>query len=117
MRIWINSVGYKHLLFDVPGISLYASHLHLFGNVTHSRAGQDLRAVSLSTFNDILSVVAPPIAEHEVIQVWLSHDLEGYDGVETLVYRALARVNIGQLSVKQPLYSSIASIPTDLRAS
>lgn len=52
----------------------------------------DLKAVSLSTFNDILNVVAPPIAEHEVIQVWLSHDLEGYDGVETLVYRALARV-------------------------
>lgn len=48
--------------------------------------------MSLSTFNDILNVVAPPIAEHEVIQVWLSHDLEGYDGVETLVYRALARV-------------------------
>lgn len=55
-------------------------------------AANDLKAVSLSTFNDILNVVAPPIAEHEVIQVWLSHDLEGYDGVETLVYRALARV-------------------------
>ena len=41
---------------------------------------------------DILNVVAPPISEHEVIQVWLSHDMKGYDGVESLVYRALARV-------------------------
>jgi len=53
----------------------------------------DLKAVSLSTFNGILNAVAPPIAEHEVIQVWLSHDLEGYDGVESLVYRAFGRVN------------------------
>jgi len=52
----------------------------------------DLKAVSLSTFNGILNAVAPPIAEHEVIQVWLSHDLEGYDGVETLVYRAFGRI-------------------------
>lgn len=39
-----------------------------------------------------MNVVAPPIAEHEVIQVTLSHDMIGYDGVETLVYRGLARV-------------------------
>jgi len=54
--------------------------------------GKDLTSKGLSTFNDILNVVAPPIAEHEVIQVWLSHDMEGYDGVESLVYRALARI-------------------------
>jgi len=48
--------------------------------------------VSLSTLTDILNVVAPPIAEHEVIKVWLSHDMQGYDGVEDLVYRALARI-------------------------
>jgi len=56
------------------------------------KIGQDLKTVSLSTLTDILNVVAPPIAAHEVIQVWLSHDLEGYDGVETLVYRALTRI-------------------------
>jgi len=41
---------------------------------------------------DLLNVVAPPISEHEVIQVWLSHDMKGYDGVETLVYRAMTRI-------------------------
>ena len=56
------------------------------------RLGKDLRRVGLSTFNDILNAVAPPISEHEVIQVWLSHDMQGLDGVETLVYSALTRV-------------------------
>lgn len=59
-----------------------------------SNAGQDLKRVGISTFTDILNVVAPPISEHEVIQVWLSHDMQGYEGVETLVYRALARVRV-----------------------
>ena len=56
------------------------------------RPGMDLRRVGLSTFNEILNAVAPPISEHEVIQVWLSHDMQGLDGVETLVYSALTRV-------------------------
>lgn len=55
--------------------------------------GQDFKRVGLSTLTDILNVVAPPISEHEVIQVWLSHDMKGYEGVESLVYRALARVS------------------------
>ena len=54
--------------------------------------GQDIKRVGLSTFTDILNVVAPPISEHEVIQIWLSHDMTGYEGVETIVYRAIARV-------------------------
>ncbi|KAF5368323.1 hypothetical protein D9758_002343 [Tetrapyrgos nigripes] len=56
------------------------------------KIGQDFRRVGLSTLTDILNVVAPPISEHEVIQVWLSHDMKGYDGIENLVYRSLARV-------------------------
>ncbi|KAG8965630.1 hypothetical protein FRC00_010183 [Tulasnella sp. 408] len=56
------------------------------------KLAQDLRTTSLSTLTGIMNVVAPPIAEHEVIQVTLSHDMIGYDGVETLVYRGLARV-------------------------
>lgn len=41
--------------------------------------------------------MAPPISEHEVIEVTLSHDMEGYDGVESVVYRALARVSTCQV--------------------
>ena len=60
--------------------------------VAQTTAGTDFKRVGLSTLTDILNVVAPPISEHEVIQVWLSHDMAGYEGVESLVYRALSRV-------------------------
>ncbi|KAJ4476713.1 maintenance of telomere capping protein 1 [Lentinula aciculospora] len=56
------------------------------------KLGQDFKRVGLSTLTDILNVVAPPISEHEVIQIWLSHDMNGYDGVENLVFRAMTRV-------------------------
>ena len=56
--------------------------------------GQDFKRVGLSTLTDILNVVAPPIAEHEVIQIWLSHDMQGYEGVETVVYRSMTKVSI-----------------------
>ncbi|GAA5865314.1 hypothetical protein JCM1840_001524 [Sporobolomyces johnsonii] len=54
--------------------------------------GKDLKSTTLKSLTDLLNAVAPPIAEHEVIQVSLSHDMVGYDGVETLVYRGLAKI-------------------------
>lgn len=54
--------------------------------------GKDLRDRSLSAFSEILNAVAPPISEHEVLRVSLSHDMHGYDGVESIVYQALAKV-------------------------
>ncbi|KAJ3790342.1 maintenance of telomere capping protein 1 [Lentinula aff. detonsa] len=56
------------------------------------KLGQDFKRVGLSTLTDILNVVAPPISEHEVIQIWLSHDMTGYDGIENIVYRAMTRI-------------------------
>jgi len=56
--------------------------------------GQNIQRIGLSTLNDILNVVAPPISEHEVIQIWLSHDMQGYDGVESVVYKAFAKVRV-----------------------
>ena len=61
-------------------------------NSSEATLGQDFKRVGLSTLTDILNVVAPPISEHEVIQVWLSHDMIGYEAVESLVYKALTRV-------------------------
>lgn len=60
---------------------------------TQHSSGQDFKRVGLSTLTDILNVVAPPIAEHEIIQVWLSHDMSGFDGIEGVVFRALSRVS------------------------
>ena len=68
------------------GVMEYARGAHL------DQLGSNLKETTLSRLNDLLNAVAPPIAEHEVIQVSLSHDMVGYDGVETLVYRALAKV-------------------------
>ncbi|KAJ3770072.1 maintenance of telomere capping protein 1 [Lentinula raphanica] len=56
------------------------------------KLGQDFKRVGLSTLTDILNVVAPPISEHEVIQIWLSHDMTGYDGIENIVFRSMTRV-------------------------
>lgn len=55
--------------------------------------GKELKSTTLKSLTDLLNAVAPPIAEHEVIEVWLSHDMKGYDGVETLVYRGLSKVS------------------------
>ncbi|KAH8929525.1 hypothetical protein BT69DRAFT_1345818 [Atractiella rhizophila] len=54
--------------------------------------GSDLRTLGGKTFHDILNAVAPPIAEHELIEVTLSHDMAGYDGVEALVYAVLVKI-------------------------
>ncbi|BGP19032.1 hypothetical protein JCM10213_009258 [Rhodosporidiobolus nylandii] len=64
----------------------YAKGAHL------DQIGKDLKSTTLKSLTDLLNAVAPPIAEHEVIQVSLSHDMVGYDGVESLVYRGLAKI-------------------------
>lgn len=58
---------------------------------------REITETGMKAMQDIMNAVAPPIAEHEVIQVNLSHDMLGYEGVETLVYRALAKVGLPRL--------------------
>ncbi|GAA96652.1 uncharacterized protein L969DRAFT_90566 [Mixia osmundae IAM 14324] len=53
---------------------------------------KDITEQGMKTLTDLMNAVAPPISQHEVIQVSLSHDMIGYDGVETLVFRALTKV-------------------------
>lgn len=55
-------------------------------------SGKDLKSTTIKSLTDLLNAVAPPISEHEVIEVTLSHDMIGYDGIETLVYRGLSKV-------------------------
>lgn len=50
--------------------------------------GNDL----LTGAKSVIATIAPPISEHEVIEVWLSHDMVGYRGVDGLVYRGLSKV-------------------------
>ncbi|PWN51544.1 hypothetical protein IE53DRAFT_386080 [Violaceomyces palustris] len=56
------------------------------------KLGEDLGKVGKRGWNEILNAVAPPIAAHEVIQVTLSHDMVGYDGIEEVTFRVLSKV-------------------------
>ncbi|CAG7846721.1 SubName: Full=Uncharacterized protein {ECO:0000313/EMBL:CCA74245.1} [Serendipita indica DSM 11827] len=81
----------KHLPNDQAkkwgeGVMTYVKQAQL------DKIGTDLRNVGMSTLTQMINAVAPPIAEHEVIQIWLSHDMKGYEGVESIVYRSLARI-------------------------
>jgi len=66
--------------------------LNMLSSVDVEKLRREITETGLKAMNDIMNTVAPPIAEHEVIQVNLSHDMVGYEGVETLVYRALAKI-------------------------
>jgi len=50
--------------------------------------GQDLYNNTSSALNNIINTVAPPISAHETLELWLSHPMTGYAGVEGVVYRA-----------------------------
>ncbi|KAL8291707.1 hypothetical protein RQP46_001965 [Phenoliferia psychrophenolica] len=68
------------------GVIEYARGAHL------DQLGKDLKSQTLRSLTDLLNAVAPPIADHEVIEVSLSHDMVGYDGIESLVYRGLSTI-------------------------
>lgn len=54
--------------------------------------GHDILTQANSTFTTFINTVAPPISAHETIELWLTHPLVGYDGVEGVVYRAWLRI-------------------------
>jgi hypothetical protein len=54
--------------------------------------GHDLVSTTTSTLTTILNTVAPPISAHETLELWLAHPMVGYQGVESVVYRAWTRV-------------------------
>ncbi|CAG8691630.1 12107_t:CDS:2 [Acaulospora morrowiae] len=56
------------------------------------KIGSDLKTLSLNTLTTVVNAVVPPISQYEVVEVWLAHDMVGYVGVESLVYRAFIKV-------------------------
>ncbi|WWC64148.1 uncharacterized protein I303_106756 [Kwoniella dejecticola CBS 10117] len=53
---------------------------------------QDLVNTTTSTLTSILDTVAPPISAHETLELWLTHPMIGYSGVEGVIYRAWVRI-------------------------
>lgn len=65
--------------------------------------GHDILTQANSTFTTLINTVAPPISAHETIELWLSHPMVGYEGVEGVVYRSwmtiLEQTESGELVV------------------
>ncbi|WVR09152.1 hypothetical protein IAU60_006214 [Kwoniella sp. DSM 27419] len=53
---------------------------------------QDLVNTTTSTLTSILDTVAPPISAHETLELWLTHPMTGYSGVEGVIYRSWVRI-------------------------
>lgn len=50
--------------------------------------GNDLKSLT----STVLDAIALPITEHEVVEIWLAHDMVGYVGLKALVKRSFAKV-------------------------
>lgn len=60
---------------------------------------------ALPTFTNILHTLAPPIAQHEQLQIHITHDLIGYPSLDPIIYQTfstvMAQVEGGDLLVIQ----------------
>ncbi|KAH6639287.1 maintenance of telomere capping protein 1 [Boeremia exigua] len=76
------------------------------GNVGALRGmGGELSKHAMPTFTNILHTLAPPIAQHERLQIHITHDLVGYPSLDPIVYQTfstvMAQVEGGDLLVIQ----------------
>ncbi|KAF2841003.1 hypothetical protein M501DRAFT_1010161 [Patellaria atrata CBS 101060] len=63
------------------------------GNVGALRGiGTDLTSRALPTFTNLIHHLAPPISQHERLQIHLTHDLLNYPSLDPLVYTTFSRV-------------------------
>lgn len=78
------------------------------------RTGEEVTKVGKRGWTDIVNAVAPPIAAHEIIQVTLSHDMIGYDGISDVTYQVLAKVmeQVDSSGTEQQLIVNKAQIET-----
>jgi len=52
----------------------------------------ELRDKALPTFTNILHTLAPPISQHERLQIHITHDLHGYPSMDPMIYQTFSRV-------------------------
>jgi hypothetical protein len=67
--------------------------------------GDELRSRALPTFTNFINTIAPPISQHERLQIHITHDLVGYPSLDPTVHaifsRVMAQVEGGDLLVIQ----------------
>jgi hypothetical protein len=51
-----------------------------------------LRSRALPTFTNIINTLAPPISQHERLQIHITHDLVGYPSLDPTIYSIFSRV-------------------------
>ncbi|KAF2144028.1 uncharacterized protein K452DRAFT_246152 [Aplosporella prunicola CBS 121167] len=76
------------------------------GNVGVLRSyGDELRSRALPTFTSLLHTLAPPISQHERLQIHITHDLHNYPSLDPTIYavfqRVMSQVEGGDLLVIQ----------------
>ncbi|KAF2124417.1 hypothetical protein P153DRAFT_401037 [Dothidotthia symphoricarpi CBS 119687] len=76
------------------------------GNVGTLRdIGGELGSRALPTFTNILNTLAPPISQHERLQIHITHDLIGYPSLDPIIHQSfsnvMAQVEGGDLLVIQ----------------
>jgi hypothetical protein len=54
--------------------------------------GGELRSRALPTFTNLLHTIAPPISQHERLQIHITHDLIGYPALDPTIYTIFSRV-------------------------
>jgi hypothetical protein len=68
-------------------------------------SGGELGKRALPTFTNILHTLAPPISQHERLQIHITHDLIGYPSLDPIIYQTfssvMAQVEGGDLMVIQ----------------
>ena len=60
------------------------------GGLEHIR--DNITAAGLRGWNDIVNAVVLPMEAHDSLHITVSHDMVGYDGIETLAFKVLSRV-------------------------
>ncbi|TGZ80618.1 hypothetical protein EX30DRAFT_319800 [Ascodesmis nigricans] len=85
-------------------VNKWASQVRGNADILKGLAG-DVRSKALPTFTNLLHHLAPPISSHEQLRIHITHDLQNYPFVETVVYgvfdRVMQQVEGGDLMVVQ----------------
>ncbi|EPX70988.1 uncharacterized protein SOCG_01209 [Schizosaccharomyces octosporus yFS286] len=91
--------------------------LNKLGDIGNGIRSKALPTLS-HTFQNVMNVVAPPIQDHEVLQVTVFHDLAGFSHVDRIVYdsfdNVMSQVEGGDLTVLLDKEAKVRSRTSDL---
>ncbi|WBW75144.1 Golgi protein, associated with COP vesicles (predicted), DUF5427 [Schizosaccharomyces osmophilus] len=91
--------------------------LNKLGDIGNGIRSKALPTLS-NTFQNVMNVVAPPIQDHEVLQVMVFHDLAGFSHVDRIVYdsfdNVMSQVEGGDLTVLLDKEAKVRSRTGDL---